>query len=169
MPDPDLDLVAQRIPTVLGPLEVALPAGAALRNDPGAAEGSVRYWTPPAGGAVLTVSAGEAEQRTAASLLALEGSLDNTTVTVLRDEAGAATGEHHLEFLARPTAARTFTADGAGHGHAHAGDREPASRARFRFWQHGGSAVRLGYRLDDSAAADWRAVLDRILDSARLG
>ncbi len=109
MPDSDLDLVSQRIPTVLGSLEIALPAGAALRTDPGAVEGSAWYWSPQPGAAVLTISDGEAELRTAANLLALERSLDNTTVTVLTDEAGTAHGEHQLAFLSTPTPSRTFT------------------------------------------------------------
>jgi hypothetical protein len=109
MPGSRVQLVGQRITTVLGPLEIALPAGTVLEADPGAVEGSAWYWSPQAGAAVLTISAGAAGMRTAASLLELERSLDNTSVLILRNDAGAAEGEHHLEFLSTATPSRTST------------------------------------------------------------
>jgi hypothetical protein len=172
MPSPHADLVPQRVPTAVGMLEIALPAGAALRPDPGADEGGAWWWSPePA--AVLTINHGEARLRTPAQLLMLERSLAGVSVEVLRDEPGDADGERSLEFVSRHTATRPFTmdaggdADGGGHGHPPA-DTAAGQRARFRFWQHTGSALRVGYRLDEPASARWRATLDEILDSARL-
>jgi hypothetical protein len=160
MPDSAPAPVSQRLPTILGLLEIALPVGAMLTADPGAVEGSAWYWLPGPG-AVLTISAGAAEARTAAGLLDLERSLDDVGVQVLRDEDGPSAGEHNLVFLSIPAPSRT----GGGHP---APDDGSAQRGRFRFWRHGNSAVRIGYRLDDAAAGQWRAPLDHIIDTAML-
>jgi hypothetical protein len=39
---------------------------------------------------------------------------------------------------------------------------------RFRFWEDGDEALRVGYRIDESAPAALRAAFDRLTDSARL-
>src|SRR5688500_16657865 len=118
MPGSHLDLVTQRIPTVLGPLQLALPAGTALPPDPGADEGSECWRSPHPGAATLTISDGEAGLRAPAALLDLERSLANVDVVVLRDEPGAGEGEHELEFLSSSTPSH----------------RMSTQRARFRFF-----------------------------------
>lgn len=146
MPQDSGDLAVRRIETALGMLEVDLPRGAALLPDPGVVEGAAWFWSPQPG-VVVTISAGAADLRTPGALLALERSLDGVEVQVRRDEPGDAPGERHLEFRSAV--------------------RHSAQLARFRFWQRSGSAVRLGYRLDDPTEAGWPATLDRIVDGAR--
>lgn len=166
MPDP----VPQQVPTALGTLVLALPAGAALTYDPVVVDGDGWCWSPRAGSAVFTVSSGDAGTRTPEFLLTLERGLANSDVVVLRDEPGTGDGEHRLDYLATRTPARTFAVD-AGGGHSHPAP-DPGGmathRARYRFWRRGGSALRVGYRLDESVAGELRATLDEILDSARL-
>jgi len=150
MPDFRDALSSQRIATDLGALEMVLPTGAVLFADPGAIEGTAWYWLPQPG-VVVTINAGAAQSRTAAGLLELERSLDDVILQVLRDDDGPAAGEHNLEFLSGP-----------------APDDGSAQRGRFRFWRHGNVAVRIGYRLDETAEAQWRALLDHIVDTATI-
>lgn len=171
MPHDSGDLVVQRFETSLGTLEVDLPRDAVLRADPGTVDGSAWFWSPQRG-TVLTISAGAAELRTPHALLGLERSLDGVEVQVLRDEPGRAAGEHDLTFRSAASAAPSpqptpapserprRPPDSAMH--------RPAQLARFRFWQRSGSAVRLGYRLDESSGSAWQAPLDRLIDHARL-
>jgi hypothetical protein len=168
MPRHDAPLVIQQLPTVLGLLELGLPAGAALTADPGAAQGSAWYWLPQPGLAVLTVTDGDATLLTPGKLLELERSLSDVSVQELRDEPGDSPGERHMEFLSVPEAGRVFVNTPAGHEHPVSNSRAPGQRARFRFWQRGSDVVRVGYRLERSAESVWRPLLDHILDSARL-
>ncbi|WP_433274305.1 hypothetical protein ACQPZF_21385 [Actinosynnema sp. CS-041913] len=115
-------LVHRRVPTVLGTLEFALPAGAALEPDPGAVDGVGWWWSPIPGACVFTVSHGDAARRTPASLLTLERGLG--PVEVLVDEP--APGGHLLEF------------------------RSGGRHARFRYWARGRFALRAGYRTDEA-------------------
>lgn len=156
-------MVVQRIETALGTLELDLPGGAVLRPDPGTVEGAAWYWSPQRD-TVVTISTGDAELRTPAALLALEGSLDGVAVQVLRDEPGATAGEHHLMFRSAPP---RVAGGPAGHRAPDSTVHQPAQLARFRFWQRSGAAVRLGYRLDERTGAAWRARLDRLVDGAR--
>jgi hypothetical protein len=169
MPGPDLDLVSRRLSTDLGLLELALPAGAELSVDPGAAEGNAWYWLPQPGAGVLTISEGPAPTLTAAALLTLERSLENIEVTVLRDEATDASaddGEKEVTFLTSRIGSRAVTS--ARGGLSHPAADTATQRARFRFFERQGSVVRIGYRIEEAAASDWQATLDRVVDSARL-
>ncbi|NUU17775.1 hypothetical protein HP550_11000 [Cellulomonas humilata] len=168
MPGADPHVVIQQLPTVLGPLELALPEGAALSADPGAVDGAAWYWVPQPGVAVLTVVDGDASLLTPTTLLDLERSLSDTTVEEVRDEPGQSDGERHLEFLSLPRAVRTFTTTVDGHQHPVRDTQLQGQQARFRFWQRGDHVVRLGFRLERAAEAEWRARLDQILDLARL-
>ena len=165
MPDFRDALSSQRIETGLGALQIALPTGAVLFADPGAVEGAAWFWLPQPG-VVVTINAGAAKARTAGGLLELERSLDDVVVQVLRDDDGPAAGEHNLEFLSRPTPSRTVS--GSVVTGLPALDDGSAQRGRFRFWRYGKSAVRIGYRLDETAVTDWRALLDHIVDTAIL-
>ncbi|MGH3767453.1 MAG: hypothetical protein ACRDS0_29355 [Pseudonocardiaceae bacterium] len=167
MPDCRVGLVDQQVSTILGTLEIALPAGAVLEPDPGAVEGLGWWWSPRPDVGVFTFSQGEADQRTPAYLLALERSLEDNSVVVLHDEAGNAEGERRLEFLSSRVVPSTFGVDASGH-HCSDPGGVVTQRARFRFWQRDELALRVGYRLDEAAAPEWRATFDGILDSARL-
>jgi hypothetical protein len=161
MPGSDLDLVSRRLSTVLGLLEIALPVGAALSVDPGAVEGRAWFWLPQAGAGVLTISEGPAGILTADALLTMERSLENVEVEVLSVE-----NSEDVRFVTRRIGSRAVTT-GRG-GLSHPADDRATQRARYRFFERQGSAVRIGYRIEEAAAADWQEPLDRVVDSARL-
>jgi hypothetical protein len=145
-----------RIATELGTLELWLPEGAQLADDPGVSTGHQLWWSPDPDVATFTVSHGPANGRSAADLLTLE---EGAAVEVGRDDEVVATVT-----LATP---RHVTEDAGGH-RTSVPERVVRERLRFRFWSDGDSAVRAGYRLTDGAPAELRAALDRAVDEARL-
>jgi hypothetical protein len=147
---------AHRIATELGTLELSLPAGAELADDPGVASGRQLWWSPDPDVATFTVSHGPAAGRTAADLIALE---EGAAVELHRDDEVVATvtteEARHL----------TLGEDGT---RTSVPERVTRERVRFRFWRDGEDAVRVGYRLAEGAPEDLRTALDRAVDEARL-
>jgi hypothetical protein len=147
---------AHRIDTELGTLELWLPEGAELADDPGVSTGRQLWWSPDPQLASFTVSHGPARGRAAADLLALE---EGATVELDRDDEVVATIAH--------TEPRHLAEDPGGQ-RVSVPERTLRERLRFRFWDDGENGVRVGYRLTDGAPDELRAALDRAVDEARL-
>jgi hypothetical protein len=148
---------AHRIDTALGTLELWLPDGARLADDPGVATGRQLWWSPDPRLASFTVSHGPVRGRAAADLLALE---EGASVELDRHDQVIATVAH--------TEPRHLSEDADGQ-RVSVPERVLRERLRFRFWDDGENGVRVGYRLTDSAPRELRAVLDRTVDEAHLG
>jgi hypothetical protein len=149
-----------RVLTALGTLALLLPEDAALAPDPGVADGELLAWAPAPELGAFSVSHGPAEGRRAEDLLALERGFADE-VDVEADEGG------ELRLLVRTRGARDLHDDGAG-GRIAVDRPARCERVRFRFWTSGGEAVRAGYRLDETAPKELRAVFEQIADSLRL-
>ena len=148
-----------RIASALGTLELALPEGARLVPDSGVADGAMLVWAPQPELGGFSVSHGPALGRRAEDLLALERGLADAVET---------TGdEQELRLLVETREGRDLVVDEAGRRSALA-DGVRREQLRFRFWEDGDEALRVGYRIDESAPAGLRAAFDRLTDSARL-
>jgi len=148
------------VPTPLGTIELQLPEGGALAPDPGVADGAMLAWTPAPELGTFSLSYGPAAGRRAEDLLALEHGYADA-VAVERDGGG----ELRLRVETRGT--RDTLEDPAGQ-RTGSDERTRRERVRFRFWESGGEAVRVGYRLDEAAPEELRAAFDRATDSVRL-
>jgi hypothetical protein len=151
-----------RIASALGTLELALPEGERLVADAGVADGEMLVWAPAPELGGFSVSHGPAAGRRAEDLLALErGFADAVEVD---EQTG---GERELCLRVETHEGRDLVEDEAGIRSA-LPERVRRERLRFRFWEEGDAALRVGYRLDESAPGELRAAFDRLTDSARL-
>ena len=151
-----------RVPSALGTLELALPEGERLVPDTGVPDGEMLVWAPAPELGGFSVSHGPAAGRRAEDLLALErGFADAVEV----DEQSS--GERELCLRVETHEGRDLIEDEAGNRSA-LPERVRQERLRFRFWEDGDEALRVGYRIDESAPGDLRAAFDRLTDSARL-
>ncbi|WP_217914479.1 hypothetical protein [Miltoncostaea marina] len=149
-----------RVPTALGTIALELPQGAELVPDPGAADGALLMWAPDPSLGGFSLSHGAAAGRRADDLLALERGFARTV-----DVAGE--GDDELRLIVETPGSRDLVEglDGRLTGSSQEPRRE---RVRFRFWEQGDQAVRVGYRLDERAPAALGDAFDRATDSARL-